>query len=66
MVWLYQSAAYLIAAYWIFYIQYVKKAHKMLTFTEHGFGDCNMKPRVKVLESVNFYRVIEACVPQLA
>lgn len=66
MVWLHQDVAYLIAVYWIFHIHYVKKAHKMLTFIERGFADCYMKPRVKALELINFYRAIVACVPQLA
>ncbi|KAM7289891.1 uncharacterized protein ISCGN_030019 [Ixodes scapularis] len=61
------GVACLFAAYWVFHIEYAKKAHKMLTFIEHAFlGLCYTKPRVKALELINFYRANATCVAQSA
>lgn len=48
----------LFASFWVFNIQYPKRAHRVLTFVEHAFlGLASTKPRVKALELINFYRI---------
>ncbi|XP_070387783.1 uncharacterized protein [Dermacentor albipictus] len=52
-----EGVACLFASFWVFHIEYPKKACKLLTFLEHGFmGLSHTKPRVKALELINFFK----------
>ncbi|XP_070389387.1 sterile alpha motif domain-containing protein 3-like [Dermacentor albipictus] len=51
------GVACLFASFWVFYVEYPRKAHKMLTFIEHAFLNLtHTKPRVKALQLINFFR----------
>nr|XP_054923010.1 uncharacterized protein LOC129382837 [Dermacentor andersoni] len=51
------GVACLFASFWVFHVEYPRKAHKMLTFIEHAFLNLtHTKPRVKALQLINFFR----------
>ncbi|KAH6942037.1 hypothetical protein HPB50_027481 [Hyalomma asiaticum] len=51
------------ASFWVFNIEYPKKACRLLTFIEHSFmGLSYTKPRVKALELINFFKAHVASV----
>ncbi|XP_049516300.1 uncharacterized protein LOC125942188 [Dermacentor silvarum] len=49
--------ACLFSSFWVFHIEYPRKACKQLTFLEHAFLNLShTKPRVKALELINFFK----------
>lgn len=48
------AVACLFVAFWVFKIEYPKKAHKLLFFIKHAFlGLSQTKPQIKALELIN-------------